>query len=79
MCQLFNTFSLKNIYRLKKSAYFNLLNREFQHKVMNVYHKYILHTPFEQIDLSIFDKWNPSPIWRDLMKVSIEDLQKAYL
>ena len=44
---------------------------------MYVYHKYILHTPFEEIDLSIFDKWQPSLIWQELMKVSIEDLSKA--
>ena len=42
-----------------------------------VYHKYILHTPFEEIDLSIFDIWKPSLIWQELMKVSIEDLSKA--
>ena len=42
-----------------------------------VYHKYILHTPFEEIDLSIFDIWKPSLIWQALMKVSIEDLSKA--
>ena len=44
---------------------------------MYVYHKYILHTPFEEIDLSIFDIWKPSLIWQELMKVSIEDLSKA--
>ena len=44
---------------------------------MYVYHKYILHTPFEQIDLSIFDKWQPSLVWQELMKVSLEDLYKA--
>ena len=42
-----------------------------------VYHKYILHTHFEEIDLSIFDIWKPSLIWQELMKVSIEDLSKA--
>ncbi|MDD3055559.1 MAG: protein tyrosine phosphatase family protein [Aliarcobacter sp.] len=42
-----------------------------------VYHKYILHTPFEEIDLSIFDIWQPSLVWQELMKVSIEDLSKA--
>ncbi len=36
---------------------------------MYVYHKYILHTPFEQIDLSIFDMWQPSLVWQELMKV----------
>lgn len=44
---------------------------------MYVYHKYILNTPFEEIDLSIFDIWKPSLIWQELMKVSIEDLSKA--
>ena len=44
---------------------------------MYVYHKYILHTPFEQIDLSIFDMWQPSLAWQELMKVQLEDLYKA--
>ena len=44
---------------------------------MYVYHKYILHTLFEQIDLSIFDIWQPSLVWQELMKVQLEDLYKA--
>lgn len=44
---------------------------------MYVYHKYILKTPFENIDLSIFEQWNPEPIWQELMKVDYEDLYKA--
>lgn len=44
---------------------------------MYVYHKYILKTPFEQIDLSIFEQWGPEPIWQEIMKVSFEELQKA--
>lgn len=44
---------------------------------MYVYHKYILHTPFEQIDLSIFETWQPSLPWQELMKVSIEKLRKV--
>jgi protein tyrosine phosphatase (PTP) superfamily phosphohydrolase (DUF442 family) len=44
---------------------------------MYVYHKYILYTPFEQIDLSIFDMWQPSSVWQELMKVQLEDLYKA--
>jgi protein tyrosine phosphatase (PTP) superfamily phosphohydrolase (DUF442 family) len=44
---------------------------------MYVYHKYILHTPFEEIDLSIFEKWQPSLVWQELMKVQLEDLYKA--
>jgi len=44
---------------------------------MYVYHKYILHTPFEEINLSIFDIWKPNLVWQELMKVSIEELYKA--
>lgn len=44
---------------------------------MYVFHKYILHTPFEEIDLSIFEKWQPSLVWQQLMKVQLEDLYKA--
>lgn len=44
---------------------------------MYVYHKYILNTPFEKIDLSMFNIWTPSSAWQSLMKVSIEDLYKA--
>ena len=44
---------------------------------MYVYHKYILKTSFEQIDLSIFDMWQPSLVWQELMKVQLEDLYKA--
>ena len=44
---------------------------------MYVYHKYVLHTPFEQINLSIFDIWQPSLVWQELMKVSIEELRKV--
>jgi protein tyrosine phosphatase (PTP) superfamily phosphohydrolase (DUF442 family) len=44
---------------------------------MYVYHKYVLHTPFEEINLSIFDIWQPSLVWQELMKVSIEELRKV--
>mgnify|MGYP005999892121 CR=1 FL=1 len=44
---------------------------------MYVYHKYILNTPFENIDLSIFDIWSPSTKWQQLMKTPLEDLYKA--
>ena len=44
---------------------------------MYVYHKYVLHTPFEQIDLSIFEAWQPNLAWQELMKVSIEKLRKV--
>ncbi len=44
---------------------------------MYVYHKYILRTPFEHIDLSIFDIWSPSLAWQQIMKVDIEELYKV--
>lgn len=44
---------------------------------MYVYHKYILKTPFEEIDLSIFNIWNPDKTWQELMKISLDDLYKA--
>ncbi|NCB12396.1 MAG: hypothetical protein EOM78_12285, partial [Erysipelotrichia bacterium] len=44
---------------------------------MYVYHKYILKTPFENIDLSIFEKWSPELIWQNIMKVDYEELYKA--
>lgn len=42
---------------------------------MYLYHKHILNTPFEEINLSIFDEWAPSKKWQELMKVSIEELE----
>lgn len=44
---------------------------------MYVYHKYILKTAFEQIDLSMFELWSPNSSWQRLMKASYEELQKA--
>ncbi|PHO10208.1 hypothetical protein CPG37_05925 [Malaciobacter canalis] len=42
---------------------------------MYVFHKYFLKTPFEQIDLSMFDFWTPNTQWQELMKISFEELQ----
>ena len=42
---------------------------------MYLYHKHILNTPFEEINLSMFDEWTPSKKWQDLMKSSIKDLE----
>ena len=44
---------------------------------MYVYHKYVLKTPFEDLDLSIFNEWQPNQIWQDLMKTSLEELYKV--
>jgi protein tyrosine phosphatase (PTP) superfamily phosphohydrolase (DUF442 family) len=41
---------------------------------MYVYHKYFLQTPFEEIDLSIIEKWSPSAVWQDIMKIDFEKL-----
>lgn len=45
---------------------------------MYVYHKYVLKTPFEQINLSLLEKWCPNENWQELLKVSYEKLLKAY-
>lgn len=44
---------------------------------MYVYHKYILKTPFDEIDLSMFESWSPDEKWQELMKVSADELYKA--
>lgn len=41
---------------------------------MYVYHKYVLRTPFEEIDLSMFDLWSPDKKWQELMKIAVEEL-----
>jgi len=41
---------------------------------MYVYHKYVLNTPFENLDLTIFEQWQPELVWQDLMKVTSEEL-----
>lgn len=41
---------------------------------MYVYHKYFLRTPFNNIDLSIFEEWSPSNVWQDIMKIKYEDI-----
>lgn len=38
---------------------------------MYVYHKYVLKTPFDDIDLSIFQTWQPPVIWQELMKTEL--------
>lgn len=38
---------------------------------MYVFHKYILKTPFEDIDLSIFDEWSPESNWQTIMKTPL--------
>lgn len=57
-----------------------LVHCAFNYRVsafMYVYHKYILKTPFEEIDMSMFEQWSPNMNWQTLMKASLEELQKA--
>ncbi|PLY07456.1 MAG: hypothetical protein C0625_04575 [Arcobacter sp.] len=41
---------------------------------MYVYHKYILNTPFENIDMKVFEEWSPDESWQKIMKTPPEDL-----
>lgn len=41
---------------------------------MYVFHKYILNTPIDEVDFSIFDEWTPSQEWQDLMKISYDEI-----
>lgn len=41
---------------------------------MYVYHKYILQTPFDNIDLSVFEEWSPDEQWQEIMKTPFEDI-----
>lgn len=41
---------------------------------MYVYHKYILRTPFENINLKVFDEWSPDEKWQAIMKTPQEEL-----
>lgn len=42
-----------------------------------LYHKHILNTHFDNIDLSIFEEWSPNKNWQNLMKSSFQDLDLA--
>ena len=60
-------------------------NKVFVHCAMNyrvsafmyVYHKYILQTPFEQVDLSLIEEFMPDEKWQGIMKVTFEELKRA--
>lgn len=41
---------------------------------MYVFHKYYLKTPFDEIDLSLLEKWQPNKLWQDILKIDIQDL-----
>lgn len=44
---------------------------------MYIYHKYVLQTPFENVDLSMFEQWSPDENWQKLMKIDIEELKSV--
>lgn len=44
---------------------------------MYVYHKYVLNTPFEEVDLSMFNKWSPDETWQALIKVEFDELKSV--
>ena len=44
---------------------------------MYIYHKYILQTPFDEIDLSLFEQWSPDETWQNIIKVSLEEVKDA--
>lgn len=41
---------------------------------MYVFHKYILKTPFQNINLTVFDEWSPDEKWQKIMKTTSEEL-----
>lgn len=41
---------------------------------MYVYHKYILKTPFDNIDMRVFEEWSPDESWQKIMKTPLEEL-----
>lgn len=38
---------------------------------MYVYNKFILKTPFDEIDLSLLDKWKPDFKWQEIIKIQL--------
>ncbi len=41
---------------------------------MYVFHKYHLQTPFDDINLSLLEEWQPNEIWQDILKIGYEEL-----
>ncbi len=39
---------------------------------MYVFHKYILQTPFDDIDLSLLEEWCPDASWQSIMKTKLQ-------
>lgn len=44
---------------------------------MYIYHKYILQTPFDDIDISLFEEWSPDTKWQEIIKISYDEIKNA--
>ena len=44
---------------------------------MYIYHKYVLKTAFEDIDISLFEEWSPDANWQEIIKISLEEIKNA--
>jgi len=44
---------------------------------MYIYHKYVLQTPFDDIDISLFQEWLPDTKWQEIIKISYEEIKKS--
>ncbi|NVJ54100.1 MAG: protein tyrosine phosphatase family protein [Campylobacteraceae bacterium] len=42
---------------------------------MYIYHKHVLNTAFDDIDISMFEQWSPSKNWQNLMKTDFQKLE----
>jgi len=41
---------------------------------MYFFHKYYINTPFDEIDLTLLEEWQPNETWRNILKIELEDL-----
>ena len=44
---------------------------------MYIYHKYVLKTPFDDIDISLFEEWSPDLKWQEIIKISYDEIKNA--
>ncbi|WP_121626805.1 protein tyrosine phosphatase family protein [Poseidonibacter antarcticus] len=44
---------------------------------MYIYHKYVLQTAFDDINISLFQEWLPDTKWQEIIKISLEEIKKA--
>ncbi len=83
----FETPTLKNLndflhllYSLRdKKVWVHCMKNYRVSAFMYVYHKYIFQTPFDEINLDIFNEWQPSTKWQDIMKTPMEQLNLDFI